>query len=134
MASPVYVTDTALNDSDKSMTVPANRRYKMMGGLAKLITSSDVGNRQIELRVTDGTNTIFAIEANGTQAEDTTKYYHFILGTDSPAAESNDIFVCPIPMGLWLPPGFTVQVLDTAAVAATADDLTLRFLFDSEYS
>jgi hypothetical protein len=134
MASPVYVTDTALNDSDKSMTVPANRRYKMMGGLAKLITSADVGNRQIELRVTDGTNTIFAITANGTQAASLTKYYHFILGTDSPAAEASDIFVCPIPMGLWLPPSFTVQVLDTAAIAATADDLTLRFLFDSEYS
>ena len=116
------------------MTVPANRRYKMMGGLAKLITSADVGNRQIELRVTDGTNTIFAITANGTQAASLTKYYHFILGTDSPAAEASGIFVCPIPMGLWLPPGFTVQVLDTAAVAATADDLTLRFLFDSEYS
>jgi hypothetical protein len=134
MASPVYVTDTALNDSDKAMTVPANRRYRPMGGVAQLITTADVGNRQVELRITDGTNTLFAIEANGTQAESLTRQYHFVLGTDAPAAVNGTVFVCPIPMGLWLPPGFTVQILDTATIQPAADDLTLRFLFDSEYS
>jgi hypothetical protein len=133
MGSPQYLTDTALNDSNKALTVPANRKYKIMGGLAQLVSTATVGNRQIELRITDGTNTVFAITANGTQAASLTRQYHFILGTDGPSAVAGTVFVCPIPPGLWLPPTWTIQVLDTAAIDAAADDLTLRFLVEEEY-
>jgi hypothetical protein len=133
MASPKYVTDTTLNDSAKTLVVPSNRRWKMMGGLAELVSTATVGNRQIELRITDGTDTIFAITANGTQAASLTRQYHFILGTDGPSVVAGTVFVCPIPPGLWLPATFEIDVLDTAAIDAAADDLTLRFLVDEEY-
>ena len=133
MASPKYVTDILANDSDKTLTVPDNRRWKLMGGLAELISTATVGNRQIELRITDGTDTVFAITANGVQIASLTREYHFILGTDGPTVVAGSTFVCPIPPGLWLPAGFTIHILDTAAIDAAADDMVLRFLVDEEH-
>lgn len=125
-----YLTDTALNDSNKSFTVPSGEQYQLLGGLAELVTTATVGNRQIELRITDGTNTVLSIVANGTQAASLTRQYQFVQGEAAPAAAVGTIHVCPVPAGLILLPDWTIQVLDSAAVDAAADDMTLRLVVD----
>lgn len=123
-----YLTDTVANDSNKAFTVPSGVNYQLLGGLAALTTTATVGNRQVDLRITDGTNTIITIAAGGTQAASLTRQYQYVIGEAAPAAVAGTLFVCPIPADLILLPAWTIQILDSAAIDAAADDLTLRLL------
>ena len=133
MKNSRYLTDTATNDSDKAFTVPSNRGYTLLTGFAELVSTATVGNRQIELRISDGTNDVITIIAGGTQAASLTNQYQFVPGEAAPAAIAGTLFVCPFPAGIQLLPGWTIQVLDSAAIDAAADDLTLRFLVEEEH-
>lgn len=123
-----YLTDAALNDSDKSFTVPSRFQYTLLGGMAQLVTTATVGNRQVDLLLTDGTNTIITIAAGGTQAASLTRQYQYIPGEAAPAAVAGTLFVCPFPPGLVLLGGWTIQILDSATIDAAADDLTIRLV------
>jgi hypothetical protein len=125
-SSMVLVTDLALNDSDKTLTVPSGKLWEVMWCSASLATTATVGNRNIRVIVTDGTNEVGRADTDSTQAASATEYYTF--GLYGSAAESPATFHwIPFPW-LVLPAGFTVRIYDSAAVDAAADDLLISML------
>lgn len=116
--------DSAANDSDKTITVPAGKVWQVLAVHVTNATSADVGNRQLVAVVSDGTNTLGTFNAVATQAASTTEYYNWApqynTATETPAG----FFHTPLPACL-LPAGGTVRVYDSAAVAASADDMTV---------
>ena len=81
-----YVTETALNDSDKTITVESNRQWAFLGGMAELATTATVGNRQVDLVIGDGTDDLITIPANAVQAASLTRQYEYIQGEAAPSA------------------------------------------------
>lgn len=116
--------DAAANDSDKTITVPAGQTWDVHNVHVTLAATADVGNRQLVLIVGDGTNTLGTYNTVAVQAASTTEYYNFApyygTATETPAG----FFCTPMPVHV-LSEGWTIRVYDSAAIAATADDLTV---------
>lgn len=117
--------DAAANDSNKSFTV-ANR-MRLQSAYVSLVASSDVGNRQLVLEVLDGANVVYQSAAGAVQAEDTTVVYNFAEGNARETAAVAGALDVPLAC-LHLQSGYSVRVRDSAAVAATADDMTVRIV------
>lgn len=118
--------DTALNDSDKTATVPAGKEWTLFGVFAQLITTATVGNRQIELLIDDGTNNLYILTAGAVQAASLTRTYSFGPGlADLTAFRDTTRLTTPMPASLLLAAGYRITVKDNKAIDAAADDLTL---------
>jgi hypothetical protein len=129
VVAPIYgVFDAAANDSDKSFTVPDGEMWKLMYANVKLVTSADVGNRQIRFSVTDPDgNDVGYISAGAVQVASTTRSYGFLQGIYRETAFIDSMIQIPIPVDLYLPAGSTIRFYDSAAIAAAADDMTVSF-------
>jgi len=124
----LLVQDLAANDSDKTLTVPAGKVWELESVYVELTTSADAGNRQMVLQVLDGTADVVAqANAVAVQTASGTEYYHWGAywgtATETPAT----FHYIPLPIRV-LPPGWAVKVLDSAAVAATADDMLVHMV------
>lgn len=129
--APTLKSDTALDNSDKTFTVPADKVWKINSLLATLATTATVGNRQLEVWVRDATdNVLFKIKAGVVQAASLTYDYVFADGLPRETAVVANTLMTPLPKNLVLPAGYKLRVFDSAAIAAAADDLTLRLLIE----
>jgi hypothetical protein len=119
--------DEALNDSDKSLTVPAGNAWEVQSIWVELTSTATAGNRQIAVRIEDDASDIVAeIAAGIVQAASLTRNYLFGPGLpDLTAFRAGDLLMTPIPP-LLLPAGYSIRVLDTAAIAAAADDMVVQ--------
>jgi len=123
------IQDTTLNDSDKTFTVPSGKQWKLLYGHVFLATSADAGNRRMRFSITDGTNVIYDLRALNVQVASTTERYNlgqFNDVTESVATAHN----LPIPNEFILDAGFTVRLVDVAAIAATADDMDVFLIVE----
>ncbi|MBF8255139.1 MAG: hypothetical protein HW375_46 [Anaerolineales bacterium] len=126
----VQQSDAALNDSDKTFTVPAGKAWRLQMLMASLISTATVGNRQIKVVIGDGTNILWSKNFGAVQAASLTRQYFGAADLPNDAAFDAD---GNIRMALYqwvLPPGYTVRVYDSAAIAAAADDMTVRLLVE----
>lgn len=122
-------SDAALNDSDKSWTVPAGEYWKILSLRAVLISTATAGNRQMCIEITDGTNVILRIIPGGNQAASLTRNYNFAIGMAHLTAFIDTTHITsPLPSELILLPGYTIRVYDKAAVDAAADDLSIYMM------
>jgi hypothetical protein len=122
------IADAAADDSDKTFTVPAGQNYEVLGIFVTLATSADVGNRNMQVTFGDGTNVIYAVPAGAVQAASVTRYYSFSPEMpDLTSMRATSYLMTPIPRFI-LPAAYTIRVYDVAAIAATADDMTVRIL------
>jgi hypothetical protein len=102
--------------------------WKLMYANVKLVTSADVGNRQIRFSVTDPDgNDVGYISAGAVQVASTTRSYGFLQGIYRETAFIDSMIQIPIPVDLYLPAGSTIRFYDSAAIAAAADDMTVSF-------
>jgi len=116
--------DSAANDSDKTLTVPAGQVWDIDVLNITLATSADVGNRQITVVVSDGTNTLATLNAEANQAASLTEYYCYSPKYGTASEAPTGWHYIPLPPHI-LPAAATIRVYDSAAVAAAADDLTV---------
>ena len=121
----VQVTETAANDSNKTLTVPAGVVWEVLHVYASLVATATAGNRNMRLIIGDGSNELARSDASAVQIANATEYYHWNPTYHTPAETVATQHTIPLPIS-WLPAGYTVQVLDSAAVDAAADDLTIR--------
>ncbi|MFA6046962.1 MAG: hypothetical protein WC718_18410, partial [Phycisphaerales bacterium] len=78
---PFLISDTAIDDSDKTFTVPADAEYQLLSVLVGLITSADVGNRQLSMLITTDTNVVISeMRAGAVQAASGTRRYVVAVG------------------------------------------------------
>ena len=133
-----WTRDTAANDSSKDFTVPANKAWNLLGLQASIDTSADVGNRYLAVRIltsaaaicwtSKGSAAIAASQQGGIRLNNTGGWGDLsadsIIGPDGNAPDVA-VILDTIPSPCLLTAGMIVRVLDYAAVAATADDLTV---------
>jgi len=84
----------------------------------------------MRIEIGDGTNLFWFKQWTPTQAASLTRNYYAgpNLPDDAAFDASNRAHMLFDPRGIILPAGWTVRVFDAAAIAAAADDLTVRIL------
>ena len=131
---PVLSSDTAANDSDKTVTVPAGKEWDVQWVYAELATSGTPGNRTLAMYVLDASgNIIFRAGRSGSLAASTTwrAIWGSLGGVANPYAvqgPDGELSLLPFPQRLVLPAGFGLRIFDISAIDVAADDLTLRIM------
>lgn len=130
VAPSLIVSDAALNDSDKLFTVGAGKEWEISFITASLISTATVGNRQMRLEIGDGTNLFWFKNWGLVQAASLTRTYYAgpSLPDDTAFDAGGRTRILLEPSRIILPAGWTIRVYDSAAIAAAADDLTVRIL------
>jgi len=119
------ITDEAVDDSDKTLTVPAGYLWQVTFVSVINATSADVGNRQIVLVARDATDDVLStIPALNVQIASTTEYYLFGVSGDVTETKAGYHFLPLSP--LLLPEGYDMRIYDSAAIAAAADDMDVQ--------
>ena len=128
----VVVEVTGINDSDQRIAVPANTQYRFVGATFTLGSTATVGNRYIEFSVLDDSgNIVYVSQSPVAQAASLTRRYNCFPGAGRDTAFANTRLQLPFGFETWLEPAYELRIFDNAAVAATADDLTGRALFET---
>lgn len=123
--------DATADDSDKTFTAPASRQWRVRSIGVRLVTTATVGNRQLDILITDGSdNLLIKLAAGAVQAASLTRDYTFAPALPNDTAFANGAMARALPEGLVLPAGYKVRVYDSAAIDAAADDLTVRILLE----
>jgi len=125
------ISDIALNNSDKTITVPSGRQWDVHWIIATFVTTATAGNRTITLRIKDENgNILWLTQAVNVQVASVTERYHFQKGETLPKETNAAQHFVPLPTDMMLPSGFQIQILDSADVDAAADDLTIRIMVE----
>lgn len=125
------IRDAALNDSDKTLTVPNGKIWNVISIFCSLITTVSVGDRLIQIFISDPNgNNIFGQSAKNVQIASTTERYNFIKGIREATEITAGFHDIPLPTDLVLSEGFQIQILDSAAIAAAADDLEIIIMVE----
>lgn len=117
-----WLRDAALNDSDKSFTVPAGKVWSLRWLFATLATTATVGNRFIWVIITNGANDVWIHKQATSHPASTTYNYNFApqYSTQTGTTERT----APL-MDALLPAGYVIRIYDSGAIDAAADDLTV---------
>jgi hypothetical protein len=117
--------DKAVNDSDKSFTVPADREWQILRVYVKFISDATVGNRQVAISVISAAaDVIGRYIASVVQAASLTRYYQFAPGSaDLLGFRDTDMLNINMGVGEILDAGQILRVWDNKAIAAATDDM-----------
>jgi len=122
--------DTALNDSDKTITVPAGKVWRVLYAFASLISTATVGNRQMQMDVQDDSSNVMGqSSALNVQVASVTENYHWRMSRNTATEDVATEHYMPLPAE-YLPAGYVMRIYDSAAIDAAADDLTIRVLVE----
>lgn len=123
---PIKGDRNAAAGSAKSWIVPNNELWKLNFVQAILTSSAVVGTRQLAVQVKDAAgNAVLDLVAGVTQAASLTQRYGFFQGVPRETALVAGSLQASLPEDLYLPPGYTLRVYDSAAVDAAGDTLTV---------
>jgi len=127
-----WTRDATTNDSDKSFTVPTGKEWEIVGIHVEIACTATVGNRQLRVLITDGTNNIHAttpssaITANQTGVlELQTNHAVIAAGVSYVLASGTapNVGQSGVLNRLRLPAGYVIRAYDFNAVDAAADDM-----------
>lgn len=128
---PVLTAEVTDDDSDKTFTVTALKDWIVKLIHVKLVTSADVGDRQIAVIFTTAADVeIMRVIAGAVVAASTTRYITFGMGLANMAAFVDTDQITQHLPEVQLPAGYKIRVYDSAAVAAAADDMHVQMLVD----
>ncbi len=121
--------DAALNDSDKTVTVPLDEEWDVLSVFVELISTVNAGNRQMEVEFLTANGDIMGkIPAGAVQIASLTRTYSFAPNVANQAAFVGANLTTALPRML-LGPGQGIRVFDSAAIDAAADDMTVRIQY-----
>ena len=136
MGRNIQVVDAAANDSDKTFTLPGTQHfYKLHYVYVTLVTTATAGNRAMGIEYSDDNGVVARIPAGAVQAASLTYEYSFGLGAENLtaviviASPALSLLTTPLPE-ISLPPAGTIRVFDMDAIAAAADDMTVRLAYE----
>ncbi len=105
----------------KVVTVPANVEWILQSVVVTLVTTAEVGNRQLRLQLRDASNVVIAtLEAGVVQAASLTRHYVFGDGLPKETAFVIDTVFHPMPQIL-LPATWDMSITDSAAIDLPLD-------------
>ena len=127
--NPKLQAEETLNDSDKTITVPANKIWEILWIHIELTSTASVGNRSLKVVFRDDSNdTICEFLPGVLQAESLQRFYLF-----SPQFSRETSFFStfhlhhPIPK-IFLPSSYSIRIYDTNGVDPTADDMIIQMM------
>lgn len=129
------LADEALNDSDKTFTVPAATEYQILSIWVEFTSDSNVGNRQLVIEIQDSATDVIArwAIAGTVQAEDLVREYLFAPGVSDLAVFRDTSYLStPIPATSFLGAGDIIRIYDNNAVAAGTDDMVVQMKIASK--
>jgi hypothetical protein len=130
--TPSLQADEALNDSDKSLTVPASTEWRVKWIYCEFTTTAVVGNRVMEVQIQDGAADVIArLSCADVQTASLTRYYLFAPHVEDSAGERDtDKFNISMPEWI-LPATYVIRVWDNSATDAAADDLVIQCMVEA---
>lgn len=126
MGRIIQLRDADANDSSKDFTVPTGHVYKLLSGNLNIVTQVTVGNRIFELRVLNGVTVVFASILGAVVANGVTTIVNILPAVTKNTTETNGVWLLPIPTEMYIPSGYIIRILDSAAIAPTTDDVTVN--------
>ena len=127
--NPELISDTAANDSDKTLTVDADEIWEILWIWLEFTTTGTSNNRTIHVDLRDDSdNVIFGTRAITDQAPSTTEYYLLTALGQAPVIWRTSRHIITIPPKTILPAGYDIRIYDTDSVDAAADDMIIRMM------
>jgi len=120
------VPEEAMNDSDKIITVPANKRWLILSIRIEFNSTGTVGNRTVVVDIRDPSDDVIFGYALGTQAASLNVIYHICMGHDR--LVTGDTRGAPLFCPAILEAGYDLHIFDSAAVDAAADDMIIQIM------
>lgn len=121
----LLVTDTADDDSDKTLTVPARVVWQVVCLYAHYNATAVVGNRRLAVYILDDSaNVVSASPVYAAQVASSTRRYTFSPNTSQAQEPYAGYMSSPFPAQI-LPAGYGVRVWDVSAIDPAADDMYL---------
>jgi hypothetical protein len=118
----VIITEDAVDDSDKTITLPTGGVYYIENIFITYTASADAGNRQVAVVVANGGVTLGIFNAVAVIIANAVEYLnfspHYGTASESPAT----MHYCPLPVNV-IEGGATIRIYDSAAIAAAADHM-----------
>jgi hypothetical protein len=129
---PVLLSGTDTNDSDQTFEVPANTWYRPISVFVSYASTATAGSRQLEIQFRDTSDGIISRRvASVTQAASLTYTYDWNVNNPDGLSLRDSTFLPQLLPYHYLPAGYDIRVFDNNAVAAAADDLTIRITVES---
>lgn len=129
LPNPELISDEALNDSDKTLTVPADQIWEILSIWLEFTSTATVGNREIRTTTRDSANdTVFDTKPGIIQSA--SKTFQYLFAPSFPretAVFASDRFHFPYPR-IFLPASFNLRLFDAAVVDVAADDLIIQMM------
>jgi hypothetical protein len=124
--------DEDLNDTDKTVAVPAGKEWQILWVHVNFIANGTVGNRQVAIQILDSDDNVAGnFPAGLVQTAGLTYDYTFAPGMPDLATPRNTSYVLtPIP-NIVLLAGQQIRVVDIAAVDADGDDMSVHIQYAS---
>jgi len=94
--------------TDISFAVPAGKQWTPLLLIGTLVTSATVSTRTVQIRMTDGTHTLFQDAGEGSQAASLTQTYSFSTSARFETAFTLGIAAYGFPGGVPLQPGWVI--------------------------
>jgi len=124
-----HVLDAALNDSDKTFTVPATKIWHLLLVGYTFTATATVGNRSVTIRIRDDADaTLFETRQSTNHTASEVRTGTAFTGFGSVPGILSVIEYAPLPSQLFLPAGFDIRVFDSNAIDAAADDLDVQIM------
>lgn len=126
-------SDVAADDSDKIITVPTGKEWDIYWIKVILVSTSVVGDRRVQLSIKTAADVVLHYVNSGIdQVASLTRNYLFGAGAIRETSFGGDgtELILPLPPKLLLPAGYKIHILDTGAIDAAADDMTIHILAD----
>lgn len=130
---PSLQADENLNDSDKTLTVPASTEWELMTIWLEFTTTITAGTRQLVVEFQDSSSDVIGqFRAGATQAASLTYYYMLGqgFGAEITSVRDSDFLYMPLPK-IILPAAYIIRVYDNNAIDAAADDLIIQALVNA---
>jgi len=127
--NPVLQVEESENDSDKIITVPADKIWEILWIHVEYISTATVGDRIFEvLFLDDSDDVIFRIRTSSHQAASLSRIYEVSQNGQEPAFTDTNRQMIPIPTKSLLPAGYKLRIWDSAAIDAAADDMIIKMM------
>jgi len=127
--NPVLKDEETINDSDKIITVPANKIWEILWIWVEFVSTATVGNRNLVVVFRDGSDDIIcSFEPGVAQAASLSRYFLFAENLPRETAFFNTCRLYhPLPKTI-LPAGYSIRIYDSAAIDAAADDMIIHMM------
>ena len=125
----VVVHVSALDDSDKILTVPLGKTWEFLYGFINFAATATVGNRRMRIEIQDAAGVIIFSTGSATSiVANATINFGIVPGGQAANTDSGSNLV--FPQKTILKEGYMIRIFDSAAIDVAADDMVFRMVFD----